>query len=358
MPTKLADRIHRNEAWISRDAVDRPMIGLEWEPDIRPLPQFLEMMGNGSQISPEQVQLELFLPHVEADFQRDSQLCTDIIQPFAPGFGIPWVEAIAGCPVVAGTNSVWTRPVLDSYDDRPPITFDPENPWLLKLLEFTRALVDLSDGRFPVAHPPLHRPLYALAGMVGEQRLCIDLIENPDAVKKAMCELADLWIRVAGAVLEIIPPFHGGYSTWMKLYAPGKAVNLQNEFAPLISSRMYEEFAHPLDDEPAAFFPYQSFHLHGSAAHQIEALLRLDGLTMIQLPLEHHVGGPSLEVMLPIARRILEKKALLLVPPDVETAEICLRELPAAGLCVAVMVVPRELGHEYDEWLGAHCTRA
>ena len=100
MPTGTADRIRRYEAWLGRHAADRAMVGLQWEPDIRPLPEFLHAVGHGRLISPEHVRPQLFLPYVEESFQRHTELCTDIIQPFAPGFGIPWVEAILGCPVV------------------------------------------------------------------------------------------------------------------------------------------------------------------------------------------------------------------------------------------------------------------
>ena len=110
------------------------------------------------------------------------------------------------------------------------------------------------------------------------------------------------------ACMALIPPFHGGYSTWAKMWAPGLAVNLQNEFASLISPQMYKEFALPLDRKVAARYPYTSFHLHGVAQHQVDVLLQMDDLTVQQLVLEHNVGGPPLSESLPAARRILEKK--------------------------------------------------
>ena len=140
------------------------------------------------------------------------------------------------------------------------------------------------------------------------------------------------------------------------MWAPDRAVTLQNEFATMISPQMYREFALPLDQKAAARYPCTSFHLHGTAQHQVNLLLELEELTVQQLILEHNVGGPPLSVMLPTARRILEKKPLLLVAPDIETAEICIRELPARGLCVQILIVPRDYDLEHEQWLERRCT--
>ena len=111
-----------------------------------------------------------------------------------------------------------------------------------------------------------------------------------------------------------------------------------------------------MDQKAVAHFPYHSFHLHGTAHHQIDVLLTLDDLTVQQLTLEHNVGGPPLEVMLPIARRILEKKPLLLMAPDLETAEICISELPWPGLSVQVLMISRDIERKHEQWTEIHCT--
>jgi hypothetical protein len=218
-------------------------------------------------------------------------------------------------------------------------------------------LVNLSAGRFPVVHPPLHRPLYTLAQMRGQQQLCLDLEDNPDGVKKILHELGNLWIYFVNQCLQIIPPFHGGYSTWLKAWMPRPVVTLQNEFGTLISPEMHAEFVHPLDQSAVNAFPHgQVYHTHGSACHQIDDLLSVDGLTAIQLDVEQHTGGPPLSVMLSTAEKILKAKPLVLTVPDTETADICIAQLPSQGLYINVLVVPRELNDEYDAWLEARCT--
>lgn len=356
MPIPIADRLTRYEMWVHREPVDRPLIGLLWEPDIRGLPQFLDAIDQTAPLTPDQIDPQIFLPHIEAAFERCELLHMDVIQSFGPGFSIPWIEGYVGCPVVRGGDTLWVDPFLQSYDDRAPITIDWDNPWLRKFLEFVEALVDLSDGRFPVVHPPLHRPLYALAQMRGQEQLCFDLADNPDGVKRILSELNNLWIQIVDACLCIIPPFHGGYSTWLKAWMPGTAITLQNEFGTLISPDMHAEFVHPLDQAAVNRFPNgQVYHTHGSAHHQIDDLLSVDGLVAMQLDVEQHMGGPPLDIMLSAAAKILEAKPLVLTVPDTETADICIEHLPSTGLYLNVLVIPRKLGYEYDDWLEARC---
>jgi hypothetical protein len=252
-------------------------------------------------------------------------------------------------------GSLWSMPCLPSYQRRSPLRFDPDNPWLRMLLEFTRGLVALSGGRFPVALPQMRGPLDTLASMRGAEQMSLDLLEQPAEVQQVLDELTELWIEIARACLAEIPSYCGGYVTRVKMWAPGPAITPQNDISTLISPRMYRQFALPCDRQIMAAFPYHSFHLHGSAQHQIDNLLTLDDLTAVEVHLEHTVGGPPLSVMLSAARRILERKPLLLVAMDRETAELCLAELPPAGLCVMVLVNEPELGREYDDWLAAHC---
>lgn len=356
MSIPISDRIAGYNAWLNREPLDRPMVGLLWEPDIPPLPAFLEQVGVGATISPDQIQPETFLPHIENWYRCETELVSDVIQPFTPAFGMPWVEAIAGCPVVAHPGSLWAAAHLDSYDDRPPIHFDPTNPWLRKLIEFTQAMVQFADGRFAIALPQMRGPLDTLAAMRTPNQMSLDMIDCPDQVFKILGELTDLWIGIAEAILKMIPSFHGGYCTRMKMWAPGEAITPQNDISTLISPKMYEEFVLPWDRKIISHFPYHSFHMHGTEYRHIDSLLKLEELTAIELTLEHTIGGPSLDVVIPVVRRILEEKPLLLCALDIETAEWCLNELPSAGLCVLIGINDYDVAPEYDQWLKKRCS--
>jgi hypothetical protein len=329
------------------------MVGLLWEVDIRPLPEFIDTIGQGNLISSNQVHPEFFLPYVEAWFDRDARLTTDILQSFSPAFGFPWVEAILGCPLIAGQDSIWSLPILRSYTDWAETSLSLDNPWFCKLMEFTQVLVNYSAGRFPISLPPIHSPLDLLGAIRGDQQMLLDLVDQHDAVQKILTDLTQVYFSIIESCLDIIPPFAGGYTTRLRMWAPGKAITPQNEYASMISTRMYREFALPIDRVITEHFPYHSFHLHGSAQHQINNLLTLEQLTSIQITLEHNVGGPSLEEMLPRISNILKLKPVICVVPDIATAEICSNELPPEGLMILLLEGVPELDEKYDAWLRA-----
>ena len=83
----------------------------------------------------------------------------------------------------------------------------------------------------------------------------------------------------------------------------------------------------------------------------MDNLLQLEKLTAIQFTLEHTGGGPSLAVTLPVVRRILAHKPLILVALDIESIDRCLAELPTDGLCVTLGVSGPTIPAEATDWL-------
>ena len=354
MSSTMEERVGAYQAWRLRQPRSRPMLGLLWEPDIPPLPEFLDRVGDRA-ISAQDIDPEMYLPHIERWYQRSRELPGDTIQRFSPAFGIPWMEAIAGCPVVAHPGSLWASPTQWDYEDRSEIRFSPDCPWFGKLMEFVRAMIKHAAGRFPVAVPQMRGPLDILAAMRTPAQMCVDMIECPDEVARILAELTDLSIAVGNAVLEEIPAFCGGYVTRMNMWAPGKALTVQNDVSTLVSPSSYQRFVGPCDRRIADAWPFSDFHMHASEHHQIDGIVTLTNLTAIELTLEHTLGGPPLEMMLDAARRILKMKPLLLACFDSESAARCLQDLPNAGLCIFLTTSEPEVPKTFDAWLRDHC---
>jgi hypothetical protein len=351
----IEERVARYDAWRLRRKADRPMIGLLWEPDISPPNEFLSSVEGGGEISAQQIEPEHFLACAERWHEQESGLIHDGIQRFTPAFGIPWMEAIAGCPVVAKPGSLWAQPCLDSLTNRRPIRFDAENPWTAKLLDFTRVLARRAAGRFPVAAPQLRGPLDTMAAMRTPEQMCLDLVEQPEESAALLGELASLWISVGRAVLDQIPPFHGGCMGRMGGWFPDKAITPQNDVSTLISPQQYRRFALPHDARIVAAFPYTEFHMHASEHHQADNLIQLAKLTAIEFTLEHTLGGPPLAKMLPVVRRVLRAKPVILAALDVETADRCLTQLPHEGLFLALAVSGCDVPSDVARWLETRC---
>ena len=278
--------VHKTErylSWMRRENRDKALVGLIWEADLPALPEMLDKVGMGNPLLPEHIRPAMLAPWIETWHAQDSKLPGDTIQSFSPAFGMPLLEAIAGCTPVAQQGSIWAEPFLKSYDHRPSFELDPHNPWFLKLVEFTHSLVEQSRGRFPVALPQMRGPLDTLSAMRTPQQMCLDLIDQPDAVIAVLAELTACWIAVAQALLAIIPPFHGGYASRMKMWAPGRTITPQNDAISLIAPRHYQQFIAEHDSRIINSFPYSCYHMHSTAHRHVEALLKQPNLTGIEL---------------------------------------------------------------------------
>lgn len=355
MPKPIARRIEQYQQWLERRN-ERPLIGLCWEPDVYLRSEMLAESAYGRPVTADMIHPDAVAPYIERCYREACTLEMDLIQPFLAGFGIPWIEAMAGCPVIADPGSLWAAPCLTSYAGRAPVRLDPANPWLLKLLEFTRMLVELSDGRFPVSLPLTRGPLDVLSAMRGPRDMCLDLIDQPDEVAAVLDEIATLWIAANRAALELIPPFHGGYASRLKMWAPGPAVTPQNDISSAVSPRAYAHFALPCDRRMVGSFPYSSFHLHATEHHQIGNLLTLDDLTAVQTFLDCGEDQALMDAVLAAVRHALRSRPVIVGPLDIAAAERCLRELPPAGLCV--MLATESSGPipaEHKEWIARHC---
>jgi len=351
---RVMSQIARYQQWLERQPVASPMTGLLWEPDIPPHPQFIQTVGIGREVLPEHIRPDHFMPQVEQWHTQATQFPGDLIQRFTPAFGIPWMEAIAGCRVMAHPGSLWAEACLEDIHDRRPICFDPGNPWFMKLIEFTREMVRSARGRFPVAAPQIRGPLDVLAALRTPEQMCIDLLESPDAAASLLCELTDLWIEIGRAVLAILPSFSGGYMARMGSWAPEPILTLQNDVSTMLSPDIFRELVLPCDRRIVEAFPRTEYHVHGSEYHQIENLLTLDRLTTIEFTLEHTLGGAPLETTLPVIRRMLDRRPVLLAALDTETADRCVRELPARGLCVMLASSSNNMPAPFIQWIGQH----
>ncbi len=163
------------------------------------------------------------------------------------------------------------------------------------------------------------------------------------------------WIQCGCHISAMDVDRNGRWDLFAGMWAPGPAITPQNDVSTLLSPRTYGDLVLPCDHKIVRSFPYTEFHMHSTEHHQVDQILTLERLTAVEFTLEHTVGGPPLDDMLPVARRILEHKPLILAALDLETAERCVAELPARGLCLTLATVDPRVPPPYAAWLEERC---
>ena len=336
----LADTLKRHEAFWNLKETDRPLLGINVGFFVgQRFPRVMAAMREGP-VRPEDIPVEAFL-HDCDDLHESHEGLGDYPFVSAPFVGIPWLEAIAGCPIMASGTGFWAQPCVADWKARRWEESYLENRWTRKLIELMRALVAHADGRYGVAPTLMRGPSDIIAAMRGSAELAIDLMENPEIVMPSMHQAARLWSEVAKAQLAEIPESGSGYvagDAALRVWAPEKVLWLQEDAISILSPRLFRDYILPIDRGLSDAFPCIAYHLHGTALWAIDGVASLPGVDAIELNLE--TAFCDLEGTFEGWKKIQAVKPVILWRAYADDypgwlARV-LREFPAKGLSIQV----------------------
>lgn len=262
----------------------------------------------------------------------------DLFVTRAPIGKMVWVEAVLGCPVVPrlDTGSIYSAPYLKSADLYTEIADPEESPWIKLLAEYTRQLIEDSGGDYQVVQCLQRGPIDLVSAILGHSEMCMTIYDDPDNLRLLAEFTAKVFVKVARAQQDQVPPLEGGYCNPFGIWSPGTVVRTQCDVASSVSPQTYKEFFFPWDRYICEQFDYSVVHLHSGYLHHIEVLLEDPYPTAVQVSLD--TGSTPFQVhdLIPTFKRVLEEKPLI-IQGDMTQDELkeLLDSLPHKGLCVS-----------------------
>jgi hypothetical protein len=252
---------------------------------------------------------------------------------------VPWMEAIIGCDIRAGAEeAMWPKPALGpNYEGMEHIVPGDDNPWLLKLLALTQALVQANDGSYLVTHTLMRGPIDLLSALMGDVRMGLAFYDEPERLAEVLSLATRAFLRVARAQYATIPSFEGGWSPWMYcLWAPGTVIRSQSDSASQLSPRMYREQILSHDRAIFGAFDYSIIDLHSAGTlHLHPVLIEVEELNALSVTLDPYDNAPALDDLIPTFARILEAKSLSIYGEmTVDQVEKLRRALPSGCLAI------------------------
>ncbi|MEM2094111.1 MAG: uroporphyrinogen decarboxylase family protein [Candidatus Bathyarchaeia archaeon] len=277
----------------------------------------------------------------------------DLFLPVMPFGKIPWMEAICGVTpqVSVRGNSIWGGFGQGIWpEDWWRLGLEPEvnKDWLNLLIETTKYCVEKFSNHFVVAQTSIMRgPVDIMAALVGDRNVITGMYRHPEETKRLLNRLCEICIMVMKAQNDVIPSFMGGYVNCWGIWAPGTVTRNQEDGAAYLSPGLYREFVQPVDRKIAQAFDYTTIHFHSSHHMHMDAVTDIPELGAVQLNLEPPPYGPTLKEWIPILKRVIRKKPLILQAWYLtrEQIEMILNELPPQGLCLDTYV--QEAGESY-----------
>jgi len=342
--------IQRNKAFINMEPVDRPLFGI-WVGSYIPFQLYKEAakklsFSEGLKITPENLYPQDFLADIDRLFWEHEQVGDDLLWAATPLIGFPWMEAIIGCPVYFSSGGFWTKPCIDHLEKIGEINFSLDNKWFQKILEFKEVFTEHSKGRYPVATSPspIRGPGDMMGAVLGQERLCLELYDNPERVKKLASIYTDIWIKVNKLQIEKTPQFRGGYVVaFYNIWTPDLCQYTQEDSLDYLSPRFFKEILLEQHIKIHNNFSSSLIHLHPNSVYCLNHLYKIDNLKIIEINKDLH--GPSIFELIPVFKEVQKFKPLL-VWGDLTLEEIreLLRVLSPKGLCICPVVKTVEEG--------------
>ncbi|NUQ70086.1 MAG: hypothetical protein HUU17_04625 [Chthonomonadales bacterium] len=208
----------------------------------------------------------------------------EAIPAHTPSFGPDMMAAWFGAPLVFqeyGTS--WAETCVDDWDEALPLAVDPENYWWQRMLRFCRVLSDAARGKMLVAHLDLHSNCDTLLALRNGDRLCLDLIDRPEIIDRAMADVRSQYVPIYQALYDAGRMGETGTTGWVHAYHPVRTNTIQCDFAALIGPRQFRRWAMPALEEEAAFLGHCVYHLDGpECLVHLPDICSIPGLDCIQ----------------------------------------------------------------------------
>jgi 5-methyltetrahydrofolate--homocysteine methyltransferase len=264
---------------------------------------------------------------------------------FGPGIGSGFLGAEVHS-VVEPSETVWFTPPgdvpvpLDKIDGR----HDPNNPWYRRVRAVTSAFAERYGGDLQVSMSDLGGNMDILAAFRTTQQLLVDVIEQPEAVERALNSITAAWLRYYDEIDALIRPPCRGTSCWTPIWSTGTCYMLQSDFSYMISPKMFERFVVPDLTACCDHLDHAFYHLDGKGEiPHLDHLLSIERLRGIQWISGD--GQPSPDQWLGLLKRIRDGGKLCQVFVRPEGALHIVRHLGGKGFLLVIQHEREEFTH-------------
>jgi len=194
----------------------------------------------------------------------------EAVPGFYPSFGPDEIAVFCGAdlhwsPDSPDTN--WSAPFVQDWESALPLRLQEAHPLFQRQLALYRLAAERFAGRILLVAPDLHTNMDLLSAVRSPQRLCLDLLDCPELVDRAMQDarrvFKELWaaINLAGRMPET------GYCLESHaLYSRDGSATLQCDFSILMSPVMFRRWVLPALEEEAEIVRHVVYHWDGPGA--------------------------------------------------------------------------------------------
>jgi hypothetical protein len=216
-------------------------------------------------------------------------------------------------------DTVWSHPVFDHLEDILNVKLSENNIAYRSQIETTRRSVLIAKDHHFVSPWALGGILDIISGLYPTEQLLMDLVLNPEKVKRVVDYLMGVWLDEFEYDTKLIETSgnYGHVCCWTGIWAPGTTFPIQEDFAYMISPDMFRGFCLPNIVKMIEAMDYPLFHLDGiGMLGHLDMLLEIDKLKAVQW--QPGAGKERLDQWYDVIRKILAagKSCQVFADPD------------------------------------------
>jgi hypothetical protein len=198
-----------------------------------------------------------------------------------------------------------------AWEDVDQLELNMNNAYAKKLEDLTRCALEKCEGKFMVGYTDLHPGVDCAAAWRDPQRLCLDLYDNPEAVKR-LIEIAITDFQKIYNHFDAMLKAKGQLSvSWMGIPSFGKMHIPSCDFSALISKEFFNDFCLPVLQREVKPMTHNIFHVDGKGvAKHLDRILAVPEVHAIQWVQGVGADQPILQ-WIPLIKEIQAKKPVI-----------------------------------------------
>ncbi len=276
-----------------------------------------------------------YVLEVAEERMRCTYYAGEAIPTLMPNLGPDAFAGYLGSELVFSETTTWAKPVIADWENPPSLELDFAAAWWQEMESMCRKALEYARGKFFVTLPDGHGGADGLAALRRPQQLCMDMIDYPEEVLRAVATLDAQNLRYYERLYPIFHAYQNGACGFVPAWGPGKTATTQCDFLALIGPHMSEKLVMPGLRMETEYLDNAVFHLDGpDALVHLDLLLEIPGINAIQwVP---GAGNPTAVHWLEHLKKVQAKgKGLFLYADGPAEVETLIRELRPEGLLIS-----------------------
>ncbi len=200
-----------------------------------------------------------------------------------PNFGPGVVAAFMGARLQRGESTCWFFAEKDQAIDKIQLAHNPHSVWFNRIKAICQAAMTRWEGLVQVGMTDLGGNLDILYTFRQGEKLLLDLLEHPDAVKRVTWDAHRMWWYYFNEINAVLQPVNPGYTAWTPLFSDVPYYILQCDFCYMISPAMFDEFVKPELVASCQRLGNAFYHLDGKGQlPHLDSILQIETLKGVQ----------------------------------------------------------------------------